>query len=189
MTRVKSLATGILSRFSTWHLAPAGHTTCDFGSPAPQNDCAAAVTGQINSGQQVGSGGTCNDGSWGSVPLGCSAQIGTGTPHFKTSGVNCNTGYQLVCSGGFKILGVVRYVRVELEGTNHLNMREVKVFDTSGVNRALSMTATQSSTLQGYPASNVVNGNLGDFSHTNNDAGMYHELTNSNLIVYTIMSF
>ena len=37
--------------------------------------------------------------------------------------------------------------------------------------------------------STAVNGNLGDHSHTNNDAGMYHELANSNLIVYTIMSF
>jgi len=110
MTRVKSLATAILSR-SKWHLAPAGRTTCDYGSPAPQNDCLAAVAfaaadaGKIPSGQniQVGNGGTCNDGGWGSVPLDCSAQMGSWTAHFKTmlglSGVNCNTGYQLVCSG------------------------------------------------------------------------------------------
>ena len=60
-----------------------------------------AVTGKIPSGQniQVGSGGSCNDGSWGRVPLNCSAQTGSWAAHFKTSGVNCNTGYQLVCSG------------------------------------------------------------------------------------------
>jgi hypothetical protein len=83
----------------------------------------------------------------------------------------------------YEILGVVHKVRVQLEGSNHLHMREVKVFDTSGVDRALSKTATQSSTSQGYPASKAVNGDLGDFSHTDNEAGMYHELTNSNLTV------
>jgi hypothetical protein len=49
-----------------WHLAPAGHTTCDYGSPATRNDCEAAVTalasvaGKI-SGQniQLGSDGMC----------------------------------------------------------------------------------------------------------------------------------
>jgi hypothetical protein len=39
-----------------------------------------------------------------------------------------------------------RKVRVQLEGTNHLHMREVQVFDQSGDNVALGKTATQSST-------------------------------------------
>ena len=51
------------------------------------------------------------------------------------------------------------------------------MFGTSGVNRALNKPATQSSTYIEHswgsdPASNAVNGNLNDFSHTNNDAGM-----------------
>jgi hypothetical protein len=67
---------------------------------------------------------------------------------------------------------------VQLEGTNYLHMREVQVFDTSGVNRALNKLATQSSTYFEHswgsdPASKAVNGNLGDFSHTNYDAGMF----------------
>jgi hypothetical protein len=48
-----------------------------------------------------------------------------------------------------QILGSVRKVRVQLEGRNHLHMREVEVFDTSGVNRALNKPATQSSTYNG----------------------------------------
>jgi hypothetical protein len=52
-------------------------------------------------------------------------------------------------------------------------MREVQVFDTSGVNIALNKSATQSSTDTGHSwfASKAVNGNLNDFSHTDNDAG------------------
>ena len=72
---------------------------------------------------------------------------------------------------------------MQLEGRNILNMREVQVFDTSGFNHALNKPASQSSTAAGEEASKAVNGNLGDHSHTNNDAGIYHELTNSNLTV------
>ena len=88
---------------------------------------------------------------------------------------------------------LVHKVRVQLDGSNHLHMREVQVFDTNGVNRALNKLATQSSTTSGSwgsdPASKAVNGNLNDWSHTNNDLGMYHEWTKSSLIIYTIMSF
>jgi hypothetical protein len=46
-----------------------------------------------------GSDGSCNDGAWGDVPLGCSAQSGGDwAAHYKTSGVNCaGMLYQLVC--------------------------------------------------------------------------------------------
>lgn len=52
---------------------------------------------------QVGSGGSCLDGSWGQVPLGCSVLSGSdGAAHFKTSGDTgrgcIGQGYQLVCS-------------------------------------------------------------------------------------------
>jgi hypothetical protein len=59
---------------------------------------------------------------------------------------------------------------VQLEGTNILHMREVQVYDTSGVNHALNKLATQSST-HIDPASNAVNGDLNDNSHTDSEAG------------------
>ena len=76
---------------------------------------------------------------------------------------------------------------MQLEGTNFLHLREVQVFDQNGVNRALNKLATQSSTAPGDEASKAVNGIITfdghDWSHTNYDAGMYHELTNSYLKV------
>ena len=67
---------------------------------------------------------------------------------------------------------LVRKVRVQLDGRNFLHMREVQVYDTSGVNRALNKPAIQSSTFAvGDPASKAVNGNLNDFSHTLEEAG------------------
>jgi hypothetical protein len=75
-------------------------------------------------------------------------------------------------------LGKYRKVRVQLEGTNHLSMREVQVFDHNGVNVALNKNAAQSSTASYptnvlHPASNAVNGNLADSvgTLTNFDAG------------------
>jgi hypothetical protein len=171
-----------------WHLAPAGQTRCDYGSPATQNECETAVAALASmderippNGINIGSGGLCNDGSWGSVPLGCSAQTGgSWAAHYKTSGANCNPGsYSLVCSGAksvldlVEILGNIRKVRVQLEGNDHLHMREVQVFDKNGLNVALNKVATQSSTSTNPAgsASYAVNGNLEDFSHTNNDIG------------------
>ena len=83
---------------------------------------------------------------------------------------------------------LVHKVRVQLSGTNTLNIREVQVFDTNGVNRALSKPATQSSTRWPYFASKAVNGIITidgheDMSHTEYEAGMYHEWTKSNLSV------
>ena len=96
-----------------WHLAPAGAHACDAGSTAAQSKCEAAakqlaaLAGKIPGRPiSVGRGGTCLDGNWGQVPLGCSAQSGAGgdgTAHYKTAG---DTGagciskmYQLICSG------------------------------------------------------------------------------------------
>ena len=92
------------------HLAPQGATKCDYGISVPQSKCGAAVhhfariAGQIPARSlQVGSGGSCLDGSWGQVPLGCSAQSGGDwSAHYKTGGVDHNEGcihelYQLVC--------------------------------------------------------------------------------------------
>ena len=51
---------------------------------------------------QVGAGGHCMDGSWGQVPLGCSAQSGGDwAAHYKTDTDNGNAcihpWYQLLC--------------------------------------------------------------------------------------------
>ena len=92
---------------SKWHFAPFG-PYCDYGSPAPQNECEAAVAalaiaaGRSPAGTlQVGSNkGNCGNSGWNAVPRGCSAQTGgSWVAHYKTSGGNCNEGskYQLVC--------------------------------------------------------------------------------------------
>ena len=72
---------------------------------------------------------------------------------------------------------LVRKVRVELEGQNHLHMREVQVFDQNNINRALNKRATQSSTSVDCGADNLalnaVNGDLTDMSHTLFESGKY----------------
>ena len=97
---------------SPWHFAPRGATACDYGVGPTQAECEAAVTSlaaMFGAAParilQLGSGGTCIDSGWGSVPLGCSAQTADWSPtadwsaHFKSSGVNCNNGdFTLVCS-------------------------------------------------------------------------------------------
>jgi hypothetical protein len=71
-----------------------------------------------------------------------------------------------------KNAALVHKVRVQLEGTNALHMREVQVYDTSGVNnRALNKSASQSSTYIDSLPYKAVNGDLNDYSHTNHDAG------------------
>ena len=93
------------------HLAPPGLHSCDYGEMVPKHECEAA--GRTLSPNplrtlQVGQGGSCSDGGWGQVPLGCSVQSGNDrTAHFKTSG---DTGpgcisniYQLVCRNNGKV--------------------------------------------------------------------------------------
>merc|ERR1712096_264348 len=91
-----------------WHLAPEGATACDSGDVADLAQCSSAVEGVAAAAGRTpgrslvsGSGGSCNDGSWGNVPIGCSAQTnGDWAAHFKSSGnSDCSTGYRLVCSG------------------------------------------------------------------------------------------
>ena len=99
---------------------------------------------------------------------------------------------------------LARKVRVQLEGQNYLHMREVQVWDQSGINVALNKTASQSST-EFYlgsairPASDAVNGvvNMTDMSSTGFDLGKYrttyqlhyihahhHHLQRSNVLVF-----
>ena len=77
------------------------------------------------------------------------------------------------------ILGDIRKVRVQLEGTNYLHMREIQVFDKNGLNVALNKVATQSGTSEypagvSHPASEAVNGIVTDFgSLSGYQAGKY----------------
>ncbi len=81
-------------------------------------------------------------------------------------------------------VGVIEFpanvkVRVQLEGTNYLHMREVQVFDKNGLNVALNKVATQSGTSEypagvSHPASDAVNGIVTDFgSFSGYQAGKY----------------
>jgi len=90
-----------------FHLAPHGAYKCDYGHSASHAQCEAAASNLAphpRRSLQVGGGGGCLDGSWGQVPLGCSAQTGGDkAAHYKWWG---NTGsgcihrmYQLVCTG------------------------------------------------------------------------------------------
>jgi hypothetical protein len=100
---------------SELHLAPAGSVQCDYGLEAAQAICGAAVLSlaaaqEVTPGRvdlQVGGGGACLDGGWGSVPLGCSAQSGgdwAGYFRLAEAGDNASAAcldsdYQLVCTG------------------------------------------------------------------------------------------
>ena len=74
---------------------------------------------------------------------------------------------------------VVRKILVkhDLRADYPLSIGELQVYDSAGVNRALSKPTSTSSSCCGnaYPASNGVNGNLHDFTHTENGNGMYCE--------------
>jgi hypothetical protein len=80
-----------------------------------------------------------------------------------------------------------RYVRVQINGVNNLNLAEVQVFGTSTAptNIAVGRTATQSSTLPGFVtanASSAVDGNpngnffSGSVTHTNADTNAWWQL-------------
>src|SRR5260370_108215 len=80
-----------------------------------------------------------------------------------------------------------RYVRVQLSGTNYLNLAEVQVYGTFlPSNLAPGKAATQSSTLTGWgsfaAASKAVDGNTdgnfsdGSVSHTNQDANAWWQV-------------
>ena len=99
------------------HLAEPGANSCDNGS-VDQSGCEAAVQIFAKKAEkipgrslQVGTGGSCLDGSWGQVPLGCSVQSGRDwTAHYKTGNHDTDAccihkDYQLVCynSGMFNL--------------------------------------------------------------------------------------
>jgi len=102
------------SMANSYYLASPGATSCVNGGTLAANACNSAVqmlaaeNGATPARQlQSGSGGSCQDGSWGQVPTGCSTQSGaTATTsgdwaaHFKTgpSSGCVSEGYQLVCT-------------------------------------------------------------------------------------------
>ena len=73
-----------------------------------------------------------------------------------------------------------RYVRVQLSGTDYLNLAEVQVYGTPLTNLAQGRTASQSSTFQ--PASRAVDGNTdgnlanNSVSHTYSDANAWRQV-------------
>jgi len=90
-----------------FHFAAAGAHVCDYGVPVSQDECEGAANSLHSQtpGRQmrVGSGGSCLDGSWGQVPLGCSVQSGGDyAAHYKTGGATAKgcvaSAYQLVCT-------------------------------------------------------------------------------------------
>jgi len=71
---------------------------------------------------------------------------------------------------------VADMVRVQLVGRNFLHLTEVMVYDQSGNNVALGKPSRQSSSYSGYLASSANNGNLQDFSHTEEEQGAWWEV-------------
>jgi hypothetical protein len=77
------------------------------------------------------------------------------------------------------LFGNIRKVRVLLEGTGYVHMREMQVFDQNGTNVALNKVATQLGTSAyptgvSRPASAAVNGDVTDFGQLSGyQAGKY----------------
>jgi hypothetical protein len=72
---------------------------------------------------------------------------------------------------------LTRKVRVDLGRKELLVMREVQVFNYANTNVALNKPATQSSNYKGRSdilATKALNGNLNDYSHTDNNVSEYH---------------
>jgi hypothetical protein len=88
------------TNYNKYHLAPKGAATCDFGEIVPKRDCLSAVKQLAprplgRPSLQEGQGGRCLDGSWGSVPTGCSAQTGGDwAAHHKTGRCRGGAGWQ-----------------------------------------------------------------------------------------------
>ena len=94
------------------HLAPPGSSSCDYGISVTKDECEAAAKSlwpNPQTGLQVGSGGTCLNGGWGQVPLGCSVNRENGASHYKFFGDDAqdcvHQNYQLVCRDKSKFFG------------------------------------------------------------------------------------
>ena len=99
---------------------------------------------------------------------------GDSSQEWKAIFVQPNYDYALL--PGFPVQYNVRKVRVQLNGTNYLSLREVQVFDYGRVDRALNQPAMQSSNYSShldFSASKAVNGDLADYSSTRSEEGEY----------------
>ena len=81
--------------------------------------------------------------------------------------------FDLLCKGLTTAPTIIAdKVRVQLTGQNNLHLTEVMVYDRSGINVALNKPSTQSSSPYGqHEASKANNGNMDDYSKTQNDQG------------------
>ena len=118
--------------------------------------------------------------------------LATDTPATLATRANTFSSHQIAAPNPsitipFGVTG--RYVRVQLSGTNNLSLAEVQVMGTGGTvspnNLAANKTATQSSTLAGYPtavAGSAVDGNTdggffnGSVTHTNIDTNAWWQV-------------
>eukprot|EP00928_Gymnodinium_smaydae_P010029 TRINITY_DN13769_c0_g1_i1.p1 TRINITY_DN13769_c0_g1~~TRINITY_DN13769_c0_g1_i1.p1 ORF type:complete len:1592 (+),score=293.52 TRINITY_DN13769_c0_g1_i1:39-4814(+) len=98
-----------------YHLGPKGKNKCDYGKPVAQGLCLQAVgmlaklegRARLNTKLDIGAGGNCADGKWGSTPDGCSVKSGADfTAHFREIRLgkiddHCvHDDFQVVCTGG-----------------------------------------------------------------------------------------
>lgn len=109
--------------------------------------------------------------SWGGIEVVQVTNPGISVTVNKTD-ANCNGSNDgtvtAVLSGG---VSNARLVRITQKNNDAINLAELQVFDLNGNNVALASngaTATLSSTLAGYPASNLIDGNTGNFAHSDN---------------------
>jgi hypothetical protein len=105
-----------------------------------------------------------------SPPIGTSETATT--PSMCTPSTNPPIGYPETAQTSSVATPDIHKVRVQLMGTNYLHMREVQVFDTSGVNRALNKLATQSS-LWGVEIRSRMNDKCLDYDHDLNNHSVF----------------
>jgi hypothetical protein len=68
----------------------------------------------------------------------------------------------------------IKIVKIQLEGRNYLNLREVEVYDYNDVNMARGKSANQSSTISpGQEAYRGVDGDLSTITHTKDEQGKH----------------
>ena len=127
--------------------------------------------------------GNNNDGGWNQKWIAKSNEVrllahkGDPAQQWEADFVEHN--YDFALLPGFPGDYIVRKVRVETQN-GPLSLNEVEVFDNENVNRALTKTASQSSTWttdKGYEhsASLAVDGDLTTYTHTNGaQQGKYH---------------
>ena len=127
-------------------------------------------------------GSECAGGSYTDGVCNCACQCSSGNPaNLRDSAGPClaapipPASPQRRADFGREVLPA-KSVWVRLVGRNILELAEVEVYDASGRNVALASAggvATQSSDYIAslYPASNAINGNYNDFSHTFQETG------------------